>query len=167
MVSDANGNRRQVFMSCRPCSLISSHVEAQENTARAALPCLVQSVLLPADALPVPVRVHEGPCQHVFMKVRAHQNLPIRPATNLVSRFGGSGNGLSHELPEAKAVAELVHKASCLFRVETERTLVRRPMKRAPDWGFFSTSHALMGTTITRLRFSAQIMHHAVMQRRH
>ena len=48
--------------------------------------------------------------------------------------FGGSGNGLSHELPTAKAAAEIVHQTPCRFRVETEGTLVRRPMKLPPDW---------------------------------
>ena len=120
-----------------------------KNTARAALPCPVQSVLLPADALHVPVRVHEGPCQYVFMKVRAHQKPPIPPATNLVSRRGGSGNGLGQELPVAKAVAELVHQTPCRFRVKTEGTTCIGPMKLPPDWGFFSTNHALMGITTT------------------
>ena len=125
----------------------------KKNTAPAALPCPVQSVLLPADALHVPVRLHEGPCQCVCMEVRAHQNPPIPPASNLVSRFGGRSHGLGQELPAAKPVAELVHQASCLFRVETEGTLVRRPTKLPPGWGFFSTSDALMRITTTGLRF--------------
>ena len=108
----------------------------KKNTAPAALPCPVRSVLLPADALHVPVRVHEGPCQYVCMRIRAHQKPPIPPATNLVSRFGGSGNGLSHELPAAKAAAELVHQTSCIFRVQTEGTCVGQ-MKLPPGW-FFS-----------------------------
>ena len=83
-----------VMCSCPVSHVLSYHPMSRnkKNTAPAALPCPVQSVLLPADALPVPVRVHEGP--------RTSKN-PIPPATNLVSRFGGSGNGLSHE-PQQK-----------------------------------------------------------------
>ena len=50
-------------MSCRPSSLMPSHVQAQENTAQAALSCLVQSVPLTAGAVLVPMCVHRGSCK--------------------------------------------------------------------------------------------------------
>ena len=91
-----------VFMSCRPCSLIPSHPKEQEKHSSGCLtlPCPARALACRRSThastcswRSVPVRVHE---------IRAHQKPPIPPASNLVSRFGGRGHGLGQSFPRRK-----------------------------------------------------------------